>query len=94
MENTAPVIAEEILQLEYERLDENRQDSIYLQKHLEELLEYLDNLEASEKDFEEDIFFKTVEKAILYDNHRVEFNFKCGISRIDWAKHKRKPRGK
>ncbi|MGO1368502.1 recombinase family protein [Senegalia sp. (in: firmicutes)] len=84
------IYEQEILQLEYERLDENRQDSIYLQKHLDELLKYLDNLEASEEKFEEDIFFKVIEKVILYDNHRVEFNLKCGISRIDWAKHKRK----
>ncbi|MBP7899328.1 MAG: hypothetical protein KAZ81_01325 [Candidatus Syntrophosphaera sp.] len=83
------IYEQEILQLEYERLDENRQESIYLEKHLEELLEYLDNLEAKEEDFDDDIFFQTIEKVILYDDHRVEFNFKCGISRIDWAKHKR-----
>lgn len=83
------IYEQEILQLEYERLDENRQDSIYLQKHLDEFLKYLDNIKLLEENFEQDIFFKTIEKVILYDKHKVEFNFKCGISRTELAKHKK-----
>lgn len=85
---------QEILQMEYEKLNENKQDSIYLQKHLDGLLKYIDELEEDDEDFRDDIFTQTVEKGILYNNHRVEIYFKCGITRTIWVKHEKKRRDK
>ena len=80
---------QEILQIEYEGLDENKQEGIYLKNNLEEFLEYLDEINEPTDDFRTDIFLNTVEKGIIYDNHRVEFKFKCGTSYTTWAKRKR-----
>lgn len=79
---------QEILNIEFERLNENNQDSIYIKNHLDELLKYIDEVE--DEDFREDIFRKTVEKGILFNNHRVEVYFKCGITCTIWVKHKKK----
>lgn len=81
---------QEILQMEYEKLNENKQDSIYLQNHLDELLKYIDEIGEDNEDFRDDIFTQTVEKGILYNNHRVEIYFKCGITCTIWVKHEKK----
>ena len=81
---------QEILQMEFERLNENNQDSIYLKNHLDELLKYVDEIdEDDEENFRDDIFTQTVEKGILYDNHRVEIYFKCGVTSTIWVKHEK-----
>jgi len=94
---------QEILKIEFERLNENNQDTIYIKNHLDELLKYIDEVE--DEDFREDIFRKTVvkkgcevvnfyyviyKKGILFNNHRVEVHFKCGITCTIWVKHKKK----
>jgi site-specific DNA recombinase len=82
---------QEILQIEFERLNENNQDSIYLKNHLDELLKYIDEIEEDDEEkFRDDIFSQTVEKGILYKNHRVEIYFKCGVTCTIWIKHEKR----
>lgn len=84
------IYEQEILQMEYERLEENKQDSAYLQKHLNELLEYLDEINEPTDDFRADIFTNAVERGLVYDQRRVEFEFKCGITCSAWANRQKK----
>lgn len=80
------IYEQEILKIEFDRLDENKQESIYLENHLNELLEYLDEIKKTNDSFRDDIFVKTIEKGIIYNNHNVTFEFKCGIKRQESAK--------
>jgi len=76
----------EILQMERDSLDKNREESIYLKQHLDEFLECIDGIEEPTDDFRDDIFLKTVERGTLYANYLIEFRFKCGIKRTAEAK--------
>ena len=73
------VYEQEILMMEHESLSKNKDESLYLQRHLDELIEILDDLESD--DFNAEIFKKIVERGTLYEDYRVEFMFKCGIMR-------------
>ncbi|MGF7186609.1 hypothetical protein GGQ84_002733 [Desulfitispora alkaliphila] len=83
------IYEQEIIQQEYDDINDNKQESIYLEKHLNELLEQLKGLEEDEN-FRDDIFAKTVERGILYHNYEVTFEFKCGIKRNGWTKKTKK----
>ena len=78
------IYEQEILQLEYDGLNDNRQESLFKEKKLEELLNYLDELK--EPDFNDKIFIHTVEKGILHTKHQVSLEFTCGIKRTITAK--------
>lgn len=80
------IYEQEILKMEYDRLDESQQESIYIENQLKELLEYLEEIEKPDDLFRDDIFIKTIEKGIVYNNHNVTFEFKCGIKRQKSAK--------
>jgi len=74
----------QIFQQEYENLLSNQDESMYLRKQLDQLLEYLDGpVEvAAIKDI--------VESGILHENYEIEFTFKCGVKRTAYGR----PRGK
>jgi site-specific DNA recombinase len=74
----------QIFQQEYENLLSNQDESMYLRKQLDQLLEYLDGpIEvAAIKDI--------VESGILHENYEIEFTFKCGVKRTAYGR----PRGK
>lgn len=74
----------QIFQQEYENLLSNQDESIYLKKQLDQLLEYLNGpIEvAAIKDI--------VESGILHENYEIEFTFKCGVKRTAYGR----PRGK
>ncbi|WP_368277583.1 recombinase zinc beta ribbon domain-containing protein [Heliorestis convoluta] len=72
------IFEQEILKQEYDALKDKKEGSLYFQKHLEVLLEYLDQLP---KRFSDEIFIKTVERGILDRDKKVTFEFKCGIVR-------------
>lgn len=75
------IYEQEILQMERDELNNNKQDSIYLKKRLEEFLEYLDAVRRPNIGFDPDIFHNTVERGTVYRDHQVELIFKCGIRR-------------
>lgn len=78
------IYEQEILQSEYDGLVHNKQESIYLENQLNELLKYLNELEEpiNMEYFRDDIFKKTIERGILYNSHQINFEFKCGINRM------------
>ncbi|WP_429163343.1 recombinase family protein [Desulfitispora alkaliphila] len=80
------IYEQEILQMEHDGLYKNKQESIFLKKHLDELLHYLDEIEEPTDKFRDDIFSKTVERGTLHENYQVEFKFKCGITRTTYSK--------
>ncbi|AHM57225.1 resolvase domain protein [Peptoclostridium acidaminophilum DSM 3953] len=84
------IYEQEILQMECEGLEKNRQDSIYLKKHLEELLECLDEIEGPAGAFRGDIFKRVVESGTLNENYEIAFKLKCGISRTAFASNRKK----
>lgn len=86
------IYEQEILQLEFDGLNEKQQESQYYLNHLDELIYFLDNLKDDDTEFNEEIFLKTIEKVVIYNFHRVEFIFKCGISYEKIVKHKPKQR--
>jgi len=77
------IYEQEILQMECDGLVENKQESLYMAKQLEELLEYIDGIDddADFNVFRHDLFLKTIERGILHDERSVTFEFKCGIDR-------------
>jgi site-specific DNA recombinase len=78
------IYEQEILQMEHENLEKVRQENMYLRDNLDELFKYLEQIEGDR--FREDIFLRTVEKAIVYDNYEISFVFKCGIKQYAQAK--------
>jgi proline dehydrogenase len=74
------IYEQEILQMEYDGLNENKKESEYLEENLEILIETLEKIEGPEADFDPDILTKVIEKGIVYDKWRVEFQLKCGVS--------------
>jgi hypothetical protein len=55
---------------------------------LDILIEELEKFDPKSSNVE-DIFSKTVEKGTLFNNHRLEIKFKCGIVREFTAKKSR-----
>ena len=88
------IYEQEILQLEYEGLEKNRQDSVYLQNNLEQLLECLDEIKGPSDEFRADIFKKVIESGTLYENYKIAFKFKCGIYRTASASKYKKSMSK
>lgn len=80
------IYEQEILQMEHEGLYKNKQESIYLKKNLDKLLEYLHLIEKPDDEFDSKAFVKTIERVTVYKNHIVEFIFKCGVKRKILAK--------
>lgn len=83
------IYEQEILKIEFDRLEDSKQEGIYLEKQAEELLYYLEEIEEDDL-FRDDIFNKTVEKGIVYENRDITFVFKCGIRRTESAVRVRK----
>lgn len=77
------IYEQEIFQMEYEGLNESKQESLYLKKQNEELLDYVGGLGDEEKNavFQPAIFIKTIEHGILNNDKSITFEFKSGISR-------------
>jgi len=75
---------QERIQKEHDELNKKKQEYIRLQEQLDEMLNGLDALEESSgsKSFRGDIFTKTIDKVIIYNNQQVTFNFKFGIQRM------------
>lgn len=65
---------------QYEELKLKKYEVELNEKQLDILLEELEQFNPEESDIQ-NIFFKTVEKGILYTNHRLEITLKCGIVR-------------
>ena len=65
-----------ILQSEMGPLIEKQQEAKSVDRHLKALEEILD-----EEEFKDELFLKTVERGVLHDDGRVDFEFKCGITR-------------
>ncbi|WP_279236989.1 recombinase family protein [Heliorestis convoluta] len=94
---------QELLQAEYDELDERRQTSKDMERHLETLLSYLDSLderesfdeqesleqEQEEPAFQEEIFRQVVQKGIINKDLKVTLEFKCGITRSFIANRKK-----
>ncbi len=57
------IYEQEILQLEYDGLDENKQESRYLQKSFDELVHILEQIKEETDKFSNEIFIKTIEKS-------------------------------
>ncbi|NMB44385.1 MAG: hypothetical protein GX995_09690, partial [Clostridiales bacterium] len=83
------IYEQEILKIEFDRLEDSKQEGIYLEKQAEELLYYLEEIEEGDL-FRDDIFNKTVEKGIVYENRDITFVFKYGIRRTESAVRVRK----
>lgn len=73
----------EMYQAEWDELNEKQQESKYTAKQLEELMEYLDDLDepTEHPPFRADIFRQVVHRGIIYRNYDVTLEFKCGITR-------------
>jgi hypothetical protein len=85
------IYEQEILQQERDSLEENRQEQVYLEKHLESLLDTLretDDLET----FDPKLFKSTIERGIICKERVVEFHFKCGVKRTICAKIRKSPK--
>jgi DNA-binding transcriptional regulator YhcF (GntR family) len=65
---------------QYEDLKFKKYEAELSEKQLDILLEELEHFDPEESDIQ-DIFSKTVQKGILFTNHRLEIQFKCGIVR-------------
>ena len=75
---------QEILQQELDTYTEKMQESIHLEKQLEILLKFLDELDEpsdSPPEFKDDVFLQVVNQGILYSDYKVTFELKCGIER-------------
>lgn len=70
-------------QAEWDELNEKQQESKYMENKLEELMEYLDDLDepTEHPPFRADIFRQLVHRGIIYRNYDVTLEFKCGITR-------------
>ena len=65
---------------QYETLKSKKYEAELSEKQLDILLEELEKFDPEESDIEE-AFSKTVQKGTLFTNHRLEIQFKCGITR-------------
>lgn len=74
------IYEQEILQMEYDGLSENKKESEYLEENLKILIKVLENIKGPEEDFDPDILTKVIEKGIVHNKWRVEFQLKCGVS--------------
>ncbi len=73
------IYEQEIYELEYERLNKNKQESIYYKNKFKELLKYLEELDETDKEFREDIYRNVIEKGIASGNTHVIFYFNSGV---------------
>jgi DNA invertase Pin-like site-specific DNA recombinase/predicted RNA-binding Zn-ribbon protein involved in translation (DUF1610 family) len=64
----------------YEKLKQKKYMAELAEKQLDILLEELEQFDPKSSDIK-DIFSKTVQKGTLFNNHRLEIQFKCGIIR-------------
>ncbi|WP_461206058.1 recombinase family protein [Clostridium sp. DL1XJH146] len=79
------IYEQEILEMEYERIKKNKQESLYYENKLKEILKYLETLDETEDKFRPDIYLKVIESGIVYENHEILFKFNCGIKRKVYA---------
>ena len=75
---------QEILQQELDHYTEKMQESLHLEKQLDILLNFLNDLEEPSDElpeFRADIFMQVVNKGTMYSDYKVHFELKCGIER-------------
>ena len=75
---------QEILQQELDHYTEKMQESIHLERQLDILLNFLDDLEEPSDESPEvrvDIFTHVINKGTMYSDYKVHFELKCGIER-------------
>jgi predicted RNA-binding Zn-ribbon protein involved in translation (DUF1610 family) len=70
----------ELMNKQYEDLKFKKYEAELSEKQLDIILEELEQFDPEESDIQ-DIFSKTVQKGILFTNHCLEIQFKCGIVR-------------
>ncbi len=85
------IYEQEILQQERDSLQDNMQEQLYLERHLQSLLEILEKSEGLE-DFDATLFKSTVERGIIYKERFAEFHFKCGVKRTICVKERKTPK--
>ena len=74
------IYEQEILQMEYDGLNENKKESEYLKENIKILLEDLEKIEGPEEPFNEELFKRTVERGTVFAKWQVELHLKCGVS--------------
>jgi ribosome-interacting GTPase 1 len=79
----------QIYQQEHENLLKNKEESIFMKKNLDILIEYLQGMQDFET-FDAKMFRETVERGLIYDDYQMEFIFKCGVKRkaLGWRRGK------
>lgn len=70
----------QIYQQEHENLLKNKEESIFMKKNLDILIEYLQGLKDFET-FDAKMLRETVERGLIFDDYQMEFIFKCGVKR-------------
>jgi len=82
---------QELLQSEYDELNEREQVSKHMERHLGTLLSYLVDIdeEEEEPEFQEDIFRQVIQRGIINKDQEVILEFKCGIRRTFLAARKK-----
>jgi len=74
------IYEQEILQMEYDGLHENKKESEYLKESRKTLIEELEKIESPNEPFDAELFKQTVEKGIVFHKWQVELQLKCGAS--------------
>ncbi len=74
----------QIYQQEHESLMKSQDESIYMKNSLEKLIKHLESLENFEK-FNAKVFKDIVERGIFHENYKIEFIFKCGVTRMAYG---------
>ena len=80
----------QIYQQEQENLLKNKEESLFMKKNLDILLEHLKSLKDFET-FDGKMFREMVDRGLIYDDYKMEFIFKCGIKReaYGWKRGKK-----
>ena len=72
---------QELLQAEYDELNERQQESKHMERQLKRLLSFLENMDEEEPVFQEEIFRQVIQRGIITRDYDVTLEFKCGITR-------------
>ena len=71
----------ELLQVEYDKLNESKQDGLAIETHLEELLECLDEVQSEADEFKGELFRKLIIEGLVFKKNKVRFKFKCDLQK-------------
>lgn len=74
------IYEQEILQMEYDGLSDNKKESDYLKENIKILLEDIYKVETRTDPFDPEIFKRVIEKGIIYKKWQVVFQFRCGAA--------------